>query len=373
MLPSIPLILLLLSYLPKPTQAGIGLVDSIYCGLDTCYDILDVTRDTDKKTIRKKYKALSLKNHPDKFLNDKNSGKITEEEFAELEKKYSIINVAYDTLKDEEKKADYNHYLDHPEDRYYNYYKYYSNKLKSKVTVDVKLVIIGFLLAWSGFQWVGWTNAYSQVLTYALSDNKYRLQAKKLAIQRGLLEEDGKIKKNLRRKAEFKNPNDAKKEVERILKEIIEENVDIRGGYGKPHWTDVALVQFCFIPKYVYVYFKNKCTWWYRRNILKAELTDEEKWILIEKNCMHSTLLGDMRVKSKVEFEYLKDKKGDGLWAGECWDSEKCVSHFETMKEEERIKNIDSGKAKQYKRYLKRNKGENRMTFNENDEGGWED
>lgn len=350
--------------LVSQVSADIGLVDSIYCGLETCYETLGVTRDTDKKETRKKYKALSLKNHPDKFLNAKNNGDITEEEFIAIEKRYAIINVAYDTLKDEEKKTDYNHYLDHPEDRYYNYYKYYSNRIKSKVTVDVKLVVVGFLLAWSLFQWVGWQNAYSQVVLYALQDNKYRLQAKKLAIQKGLLEEDGKIKKSLRRKPEFKNPNDAKKEVERILKEIIEDNVDIKGGYGKPHWNDVAIVQVGLLPKYVYLWGLSKCTWWYRRKILKAELNDDEKWVMIERN---------MECRSTVEFEYLKDKKGDDLWKNECWDKEKCSAFMEKTKEQERIKNIDSGKAKQIRRFLKKNGGENRMTFNENDDGGWEE
>jgi len=355
-------ILLQASLLITPAQAGIGLVDSIYCGLETCYDTLGVTRDTPKKELRKKYRDLSMKNHPDKFLNEKNNGDITEEEFKVIEKKYAIINVAYDTLKDEEKKSDYNHYLDHPEDRYYNYYKYYSNQLKSKVTVDVRLVVIGFLLAWSGFQWVGWTNAYNQVVLYALQDNKYRLQAKKEAIQRGLLEEDGKIQKSLRRKPEFKNPNDAKKEVERILKVIIEEKVDIKGGYGKPHWTDTAIVQCAMLPKYAYLWVKAKLVWQYRRRILKAEFNDEEKWILIEKN---------MKCDSKVQFEYLKDKKGDDLYKNECWDKEKCEAYLERVKEEDRIKNIDSGRAKQMRRYLKKNGGENRMTFNENDEGDW--
>merc|ERR1711862_654405 len=128
---------------------------------------------------------------------------------------------------------------------------------------------------------VGWTNSYNQVVLYALSDNEYRLQAKKLAIERGDLEADGKIKKSLRRKPEFKNPNDAKAEVERILKEIIEENVDIKGGYGKPHWTDVAIVQFCCLPKYFFEFLKFKINWWYRRNILKVELNEEEKWVMI--------------------------------------------------------------------------------------------
>lgn len=354
-------ILLLQSFIP--TSADIGLVDGIYCGLKTCYEVLDVDRDTDKKTIRKKYRNLSLKYHPDKFLEQKNNGELSEAEYEQIEHNYSIINTAYDTLKDDVKKADYNHYLDHPEDRYYNYFNYYKNKLGANVTVDVKLVIVGFLSAWSLFQWVGWQNSYNMVIEYALQDNKYKIMAKRLAIEQGLLDSNGKIPKKEQRTT-YKTPIQCKNRIEEIYRQIIEQNVDIKGGYGKPHWTDVAIVQAVFLPKYIYLYFYKKINWWYRRNILKAELNEDEKWILIQKN---------LKLGSQVEFEYLKDKKGDLLYANECWVPEKCEAFQEKLKEEERLKNLDSGRAKQYKRWLKKNGGENRMTFNENDDGGWED
>jgi len=352
-------ILLLIIYQSIPVDA-LGLVPSIYCGLKTCYDILSVNRDSTKNEIKKAYRNLSQKLHPDKFISALNSNKITKEEYEEIEIKFRTINIAYETLKSEASKEDYNHYLDHPEDRYYNYYRYYSNKYKPNV--DVRLVILGFLLCWSIFQWSGWTSSYNQVIFYMQKDNKYRMQAKRIAIEKKLLDEDGKLSKKLRR-TEFKNPDLAKKEVERILKSIIEQNVDVRGGYGKPKITDVAIFQVIFLPKYIYEFIKSKYMWWYRRKILKVELNESEKWTLIQKN---------LKCKSLVEFEYLKDKKGLELWNNECWDADKCEVFQAKLKEEQRLKDAESGSAKQYRRYIKKH-GTGKMTFNENDDGEWED
>lgn len=61
--------------------------------------------------------------------------------------------------------------------------------------------------------------------------DKYRLAAKREAESRGLL---GDKKKN-----KGKTQMQVKEEEKRIIMEIIEEKVDIRGGYQKPVWTDL--------------------------------------------------------------------------------------------------------------------------------------
>ncbi|MBQ9442234.1 MAG: DnaJ domain-containing protein [Selenomonadaceae bacterium] len=66
------------------------------------YEILGVTRDSSAQEIKKAYKKLARKWHPD--LN-KDNLKVAEEKMRE-------INVAYDTLSDEVKRSDYNRKLD---------------------------------------------------------------------------------------------------------------------------------------------------------------------------------------------------------------------------------------------------------------------
>jgi len=63
------------------------------------YEVLEVSRDADGNTIKKAYRKLAVKYHP-----DKNQGN------AEAEEKFKEIGEAYEVLSDEEKRAAYDRY-----------------------------------------------------------------------------------------------------------------------------------------------------------------------------------------------------------------------------------------------------------------------
>ncbi|WP_419769851.1 MAG: molecular chaperone DnaJ [Candidatus Marinarcus sp.] len=63
------------------------------------YELLEVSRDSDKGTIKKAYRQMAMKYHPDKNPND-----------AEAEEKFKAINEAYQVLSDEKKREIYNRY-----------------------------------------------------------------------------------------------------------------------------------------------------------------------------------------------------------------------------------------------------------------------
>lgn len=65
------------------------------------YDILGVSKDASQDEIKKVYKELALKWHPDRF-----AGK-SEKEKAEAEEKFKEISEAYNVLSDEEKRKEY--------------------------------------------------------------------------------------------------------------------------------------------------------------------------------------------------------------------------------------------------------------------------
>jgi len=67
------------------------------------YEELGVSRDASADEIKKAYRKLARKYHPD----------ISKE--ADAEAKMQAINVAYDTLSDSTKKAEYDQMLDHPQ------------------------------------------------------------------------------------------------------------------------------------------------------------------------------------------------------------------------------------------------------------------
>ena len=61
------------------------------------YKILEITKDADSTTIKKSYKKLAFKYHPDKNINNKE----------ESEKKFKLISEAYTCLSDPAKRRMY--------------------------------------------------------------------------------------------------------------------------------------------------------------------------------------------------------------------------------------------------------------------------
>ena len=64
-----------------------------------CYDVLGVPRSASKDDIKKAYRKLALKYHPDKTKGNKNS-----------EEKFKEASEAYHILSDEKRKANYDQF-----------------------------------------------------------------------------------------------------------------------------------------------------------------------------------------------------------------------------------------------------------------------
>ena len=130
---SLPLLVILTLFVSlSKCEDDSNLVD-IYCGEQNCYDLLGVSRDADRREISKAYRKLAQKWHPDMFR--------TQEDKEVAEKKFMKIATAYETLRDEESRADYDYMLDHPEEMWRNYYRYYRRRVGPKV--DVRWVWVG--------------------------------------------------------------------------------------------------------------------------------------------------------------------------------------------------------------------------------------
>ena len=63
------------------------------------YDLLEVSKDASQDEIKRAYRKQAMKYHPDRNPGDK-----------EAEQKFKQINEAYDVLKDDQKRAAYDHY-----------------------------------------------------------------------------------------------------------------------------------------------------------------------------------------------------------------------------------------------------------------------
>ncbi|XP_068857105.1 dnaJ homolog subfamily C member 25 isoform X2 [Aphelocoma coerulescens] len=134
--------------LPRPAR---GLTDRLYCGRRVCYEVLGVSRQASKAEIARAYRQLARQYHPDRYRGEPAGGEGDEGGGAQAaHEKFLLIAAAYETLKDEETRKDYDYMLDHPEEYYRHYYHYYSRRLAPKV--DVTIVILVTVCAISVFQ-----------------------------------------------------------------------------------------------------------------------------------------------------------------------------------------------------------------------------
>ena len=93
-----------------------------------------------------------------------------------------MIYYRYEVLKDDESREEYNYMLDHPEEMWYNQYRYYRRRMAPKV--DVRIVIAVTISVISAIQYYSaWAN-YDEAIKYLMNVPKYRIQATQIGTTR---------------------------------------------------------------------------------------------------------------------------------------------------------------------------------------------
>jgi len=326
--------ILRIAILLRAIMGANGLLPGLYCGKESCYDILNVTRDTPKAEISKSYRKLAAKFHPDRHK--------SEEGKKEAEEKFRAVAVAYETLKDEESRKNYDYLLDHPEEYYRHYYYYYRNRVAPKV--DVRLVIVATILIVSLVQYISARHKYNDAVKYLLTQQKYRIKAVELAKERGIWEDDKRKKR--------KNKAEAREEEEAIIRSIIEENVDIKGGYKRPSIFDTLVFQIFILPVYAFNYIRWFVRWHWRFTVGREEYGDEEKAYLIRRNLK----------LAQAQYDCLEEKEKQEFVREQLWIRENFVLWKKAKDEDEKKKMAESGQYKRYRRYMK-NHGPGQISF----------
>nr|CAD1829627.1 unnamed protein product [Ananas comosus var. bracteatus] len=157
------IILLILFHVPSS--------HSIYCDEDDCYDLLGVTQSANASEIKKAYYKLSLNSiHP-----DKNSD-------PESRKLFVKIANAYEILRDESTRGQYDYAIAHPEEVFYNtaryYHAYYGHK------TDPRAVLVGLLLVISAMQYLNQWTRYTQAISMVKKTPAYQNRLKALQLER---------------------------------------------------------------------------------------------------------------------------------------------------------------------------------------------
>ncbi|CAK1585145.1 unnamed protein product [Parnassius mnemosyne] len=313
------------------------LLEGIYCGKENCYEVLAVSREATKNEIARSYRQLAKKFHPDLHR--------SEEAKKEAEEKFKQIATAYEILRDEEERSDYDYMLDNPQEYYAHYYRYYRRRMAPKV--DVRIVIAVTITIISIIQYYSAWSKYDTAIKYFMTVPKYRNRALEIA-KAETKESQGKGKANRKSKAEQKLEQD------RIIRRVIEENLDIKGAYAKPEIVDILWIQLIILPYTVAYYIYWYLRWLWKFTILKQPYGEEEKLYIIRKYMK----LG------QHQFNALDDKEKQEFLDEELWIKENFLIWKEIKDEEAKKALAENNKYKQYRRYIKQH-GVGRMTFDD--------
>lgn len=160
-----------------------------------------------------------------------------------------------------------------------------------------------FTFAVLKLQFFSWWSSYNEAINYLASVPKYRIQATEIARQQGLLNKTKEKGKNRRSKEEIRE------EEEEIIKDIIKNKIDIKGGYQKPKIYDILLFQILLAPFYWCKYIVWYCWWIYCFTIKGQEYGVEEKLYIIRRY---------MKM-SQSQFDSLEDHQKETFLERQLW------------------------------------------------------
>lgn len=105
--------------------------------------VLGVTREATRSEIAKAYRSMAKRFHPD--VQGPEVGK------EEAERNFRRIATAYEVLRDDASREDYDYMVDHPEELYSHYYRYY--RRRAAPNIDIRLILAVCITIISGIQY----------------------------------------------------------------------------------------------------------------------------------------------------------------------------------------------------------------------------
>ncbi|KAL6332262.1 hypothetical protein AAG906_001977 [Vitis piasezkii] len=229
---------------------------AIYCDEDDCYDLLGVSQSANASEIKKAYYKLSLKYHPDKNPDP------------ESRKLFVKIANAYEILKDEATREQYDYAIAHPEEVFYNaaryYHAYYGHK------TDPRAVLVGLLLVLSAFQYLNQWTRYTQAVDMVKKTPAYKNRLRALELERT---GGATNKKKSHKQMDKKMEEELSKELELQIK-----------GAEKPSIWELIGVRFVLLPYTIGKVLLWHGFWFWRYKVKQAPYSWEDASYLTRKS-----------------------------------------------------------------------------------------
>ena len=323
--------------LPTPTEA---FIEGLYCGRENCYDVLEITRSASREDVSKAYRRMAKKYHP-----DLQRGSEAKEEAT---KRFTVVASAYEVLRDDESRKEYDYMLDNPDEIYHHYYNYFRRRYTPKV--DIRIVVVVTISLISAAQYYGSMSRYNEAIDHFLTVPKYRMRANEIAREEGLILSDREAKKKNRGKSK----DEIRLEEENILRKIIEDKMDIRGAYSKPSVYDILWLQLIFLPYTLLTWIAFYARWFVKFTIMRHPLGEEEKEYLIRR------YMG----MSASQWLQLEEEEREEYMDLELYHKDKFNVWKKAKEEEMKAKLAESASYKRYRRWMKKG-GPGQISFME--------
>jgi len=202
-----------------------------FCGFDSCFELLGVTRKSGPIPIKRAYRKLAAEYHPDKCP----SGNVAM--CRELFPKYAN---AYEILSNSDMRKTYEFVLDNPYDFPGFYMKFHSFKYAPKS--DLRTVVIFTILFLSGMQFLFKKSQYEQQFTALkkFSGTRYNERVNEM-IAKGFVKKGSAKAKGTGPKGEELEKR--RKEAEQALDQELAAELP-----PAPRWTDTFAVDLFKLP-----------------------------------------------------------------------------------------------------------------------------